>query len=257
MSGLRTDRIPKHIADELYPREDYEVTEPTITMTTSHGDPVTIGSIEDLQNAPEVRRQVGEAVKQAIPPWEQARIDVAKKLRDAAQNLDVSDSDAPYQLPPSPINDYEPAPDLERLYDLLFEEYDDKLVDDLFWHVGDARIRFAWKAKGGSSQGKATLGKCVKLSGHARYFSKQADFLIWLAWDHARNFGMTNKQALALLAHELMHIEKVVDNESGDISYAVKGHDYEVFDSELHLFGAWREDLEAAAATFEQIGLGV
>lgn len=255
MSSLRTSHIPKSIADQIWPaktnnEKDKNVHDQTITVTTRHGEAVTVGSIDELQSNPEVRRQVGEAVKRAVSPYEKAR-------EESARTLDVSDPDASYPLPPSPIDDYEPAPDLERLYELLFEEYDGRLMDDLHWHVEDARIRFAWKAKGGSSQGKATLGKCVKLSGHARYFSKQADFLIWFAWDHARNFGMTNRQALALLAHELMHIEKVVDDDTGDISYAVKGHDYEVFDAELRIFGAWRDDLEAAVDAFDQLGLGV
>ena len=229
MSSLRTSHVPKDIANAVFgPRKDESMTADVSVTLTSADVPIL------REAAAEFERRAG-----------------------ARAAIDSADPDALYPLPPSPVSDFEPAPDLEALYELLMEEFDSALIDELAWHVGDARIRFAWKAKGGSSQGRATLGKCVKLSGATRYFAKQADYLIWIAWDHVRNFKLTNHQMAALLFHELSHINKVVDEDSGDISYGVKGHEIEAFNAEVQLFGAWFEDLERAAETFQQLGLEV
>src|SRR3954469_14339828 len=41
-----------------------------------------------------------------------------------------------------------------------------------FLKVLGVRIRVLWKAKGGKSRGKPTCGKCVKLSGLAKFFGR-------------------------------------------------------------------------------------
>lgn len=64
MSNLRTSHIPKEIADQLYPREDYEVSNPTITMTVNDSEPVTT-TLDELRTDPDVNRLVGEVVRNA------------------------------------------------------------------------------------------------------------------------------------------------------------------------------------------------
>lgn len=237
MSGLRTDRIPKHIADQIYPREDYEVTEPTITMTTAHGDPVTVGSIEDLKSDPEIRRQVGEAVKRA--------------------SGDSAFRDSEFTVPRVIYGDFQDAPELARLARDLADEYEDNpLVNDVLWHSEGCEIRYAWKQKGGRSGGRPALGKCVKLSGAAKHFAEGADFLIWVAWDHALNFGFGRQELMALLFHELHHIERDVTDDGEDV-YGTRGHDLEVFFAEIQVFGTWLPDLEGGKQAFEQLGLEV
>lgn len=116
----------------------------------------------------------------------------------------------------------------------------------------DPAIVVRWKEKGGESNGKATLGKCVKLSGHARHFAG-ADYLVWVAADHVRVSAFSARQLEALLWHELEHVLVEYDEKTGDPAYKVVGHDCEMFRSEVERYGLWRFDLEAAADAFAAV----
>lgn len=103
-------------------------------------------------------------------------------------------------------------------------------------------VRFLWKEKGGQKGGMATLGKCVLLSGLARYFG-EADYVIWVAADHARNWELDDGQLEALCYHELLHCELITDDNSDEVRAGVRGHDAEVFFEEIAKYGLWRESL--------------
>lgn len=267
MSSLRTTYIPKDVADAIFgPMEGDDVNDKgftqqvkewaeettgrqTVTIQTAHGDPVTV-NLDDMKADPEVRRQMGQVVRNAV---------VAGAIEHSGEPASEAEDDSErFRLPPPPIGEYMHAPDLRELYDRLFDEYEgNPLVDQLAWHVEDVDIRFCWKQKGGKSQGRAVLGKCVKLSGPARFFAKDADFMIWFAWDNLAALRITEHQAMALMFHELSHIEKLVDDETGEIAYAIKGHEIEAFNAEIAVFGAWKSDLTQAAETFQQLTLDV
>lgn len=114
------------------------------------------------------------------------------------------------------------------------------------------QIEYLWKSKGGASAGNLVLGKCVKVSGLSRYFSGGADYVIWLAADHARSLKLNNWQLEALLYHELCHIDLDDDDETGEPSATrTVGHDAELFYGEIAHYGLWRRSLEPLAAAMQ------
>lgn len=113
---------------------------------------------------------------------------------------------------------------------------------------GELIIDYAWKARGGASGGNSILGKCVKLSGPARYFALGSHFLVWLGADNCRARNFNDQQIEALLYHELLHIvrEEKVDEEGNllGITYKTRGHDIELFYDEIKEYGLWRDSLK-------------
>lgn len=128
--------------------------------------------------------------------------------------------------------DYMRAPDLTEIGFSVMREYAEHLRDAL-----DFGIQFLWKRSGGQSAGRPTLGKCSKVSGLAGFFAGD-DFLIWIAADHCRDFGLTREQMDALLFHELKHVGR---NEK--YAPVTVGHEVEMFIDEVRLFGPWKGDL--------------
>ena len=143
-------------------------------------------------------------------------------------------------------HEYLEAPDLEELAEELIAEHGDVAGD-----AGSFAIDFAWKAEGGAARGAPVLGKAVKLSGLAAWYGG-AQFVIWLAADHAWSHQLTRRQVEALLFHQLMHVR--ADPESGRPYLAP--HDAEVFRAELERYGAWREGLERTFGQLRLEGLG-
>lgn len=210
MAGLRTDRIPADVARAVYGEDWTDMSTRTITLTSD-----------------------------AIPVLDEA----AERLERGEGDGDSGDL---YPVPEDMQTDYQPAQDLQEIAETLIEEH----KSTLGYHTRGAAIRYAWKAKGGSSQERNTLGKCVKLSGASRYLGR-ADYLVWLAADHCADLKFTHHQIKALLFHELCHIQKAVTDQ-GDVVYKVRGHDAELFLAEYEHFGAWKFDLERVESTFGQ-----
>lgn len=113
-------------------------------------------------------------------------------------------------------------------------------------------LLFRWKRSGGEAGGRITLGTCKKTSGLLAY-ETGADFVIWLAADHCRDYGLTNWQVEALVFHELCHITR--DLKTG--KWGTIGHDAELFVAELHEYGAWTSELRAVARAARQLELFV
>jgi hypothetical protein len=126
------------------------------------------------------------------------------------------------------------ADDLERIGRALI----DKLPE--FEDLRDGwRIAFRWKAAGGATGGKLTLGKCVKAAGLVKHFG---------AADHVRLARLTRWGVEALVYHELCHCEIAV-NENG-ATPKVRAHDFEGFRTEVARYGLWQADLQLAAPAF-------
>lgn len=131
-------------------------------------------------------------------------------------------------------------------------EFVSKLIEhfhDEFFHLEDAKIRFFWKAKGGSSGGNNTLGKCQKPSGLLKHYA-DADYVIWFAADHLRSFHFTRWQMLALVYHELRHTGL---GEKGE--YIVLGHHFEGFVDEIERFGPWKINAKAVITAAQKLPL--
>lgn len=110
--------------------------------------------------------------------------------------------------------------------------------------LAEWKVTFLWKAEGGDSKGRATLGKCTVPKSLLKHFSK-ADWVIWLAADHCGRAEFTDRQVEALLYHELLHCR--LGGQFGDMP-ATRGHDAEIFYGEVRRYGLWEDGLESLHA---------
>lgn len=118
-------------------------------------------------------------------------------------------------------------------------------------HLKDAAIKFLWKKEGGKSKGKTTVGKCIALSGPAKFFSGNYEFMIWLAADwHADE---SDRAIDATLFHELLHIKLYVDPKGEKPpELRLRGHDFEGFAREIDVFGLSTPEARTIAKSFHR-----
>jgi hypothetical protein len=137
--------------------------------------------------------------------------------------------------------------DIARIANLLIDKH------RRFRHLRRMQIAYRWKFAGGATNGKDTLGKCVKLSGVTKIYTGDV-FLIWLAADHANYHQLTHYQMEALIFHELCH---ATETDKGQPTIAP--HDATVFIAEIEEYGLWMADLvqlgQATTAAAEQARL--
>jgi len=128
---------------------------------------------------------------------------------------------------------------------------------DLFGHLADLKVVYLWKRTGGKAKGKGVYGKTAKASGLVKHFSEHAAFVIWLAADHCRGAGYTERQLEALLFQELCHTTVAeVDEETGrGGGPALVPYDVETFRAVIEVYGLWDADLRDVAPAFRQAGL--
>lgn len=136
------------------------------------------------------------------------------------------------------------APDLAGIAARLIEDH------PRLGHLNDTGVICLWKKTGGKTRGVPTIGKCQKPSGMLKHFVG-ADFVVWLAADHARDAGLTQRQVEAALYHELLHTG--VNEETGRPTTV--GHDVEMFAAEIEEYGLWKADLQDIAPSFRQLRL--
>lgn len=153
-----------------------------------------------------------------------------------------------FPVPQMGGSDFMPADDLEAIAHALISHYPD------FSFLEELTVRVVWKKKGGQSQGNSTLGKCTKPSGLMLFYFR-ADFVIWLAADHVYDYKLTRWQIEAALYHELKHCAYDEDEDTGEKTPALRGHDIEAFNDEISEYGAWKSELKATAKVFLQMEL--
>lgn len=135
--------------------------------------------------------------------------------------------------------EYIEAPDVERVAAALIGTCSE------FSHLRERALVYLWRAEGGKTKGKATLGKCAKPSGLLKHFA-EADFMVWLAADHVRGMQFSAWQVEALVYHELLHAGATDKGEP-----VLWPHDFEGFRPEVSRYGAWKPDLAEAAKSFQ------
>lgn len=151
-----------------------------------------------------------------------------------------------------PVPPEEMFGELDYLPDSALTKVGEALVEAKFPRmVGEVVIDFRWKKKGGVSKGKPVLGKCVKLSGLAAHYSQGATYTIWTAADTVRSYRLTRYQLEAHLYHELCHIEPQED-EDGNVTWGINGHDIEAFRAEVEEYGLWMQDLMLFEGSIEK-----
>jgi len=144
----------------------------------------------------------------------------------------------PYDLVPDPEDfdreesDYLAAEDLEIIASRLIAERDQVRF------AGKFRILYRWRREAPVTRGNVTMGACNRTTGLLAHFA-EADYVIWLAADAARDYKLTPSQVEALLFHELLH---VIPNVEGKPS--LRGHDAECFAAEIEAYGLWFSHLK-------------
>jgi len=152
--------------------------------------------------------------------------------------------DAVFQLGPEIFRQFKDAPDLQGIAATLISR-------DYSW-ASDLSLRLLWKRNGGLSSGRTVFGRCVKTSALVRHLS-DADYIIWLAADAARDYRLSNLQVEAFLHQELGHM--AVPSDGDDPNPGIVGYDFEGFTQTVLLYGAFSPSLHEAAATFQQLPL--
>jgi len=117
-----------------------------------------------------------------------------------------------------------------------------------FSHLDSLTVTYLWRAKGGKSAGKPVLGKCQKPAGLLAYFANTS-WVIALAADHARDFGLSRWQVEGVLFHELLHAGEDVKT----MEPSLLPHDTEVFAAEIEEYGLWSSDLCFVAKAFRTV----
>jgi hypothetical protein len=163
-------------------------------------------------------------------------------LVDVNATEEVPDGPSPFArspfLIPEPLSEtgYERAPGLTKLGGELIAEYPE-LAD-----CRNFRIKFLWKHRGGKA-----LGRCLKVGDLAAHYS-DADYVVWLAIDTVTEQTLADRQITALLFHELLHVQEVLDKEGNPTGKAgLRQHDIEEFAETVNRFGLWHADLRPAA----------
>lgn len=128
------------------------------------------------------------------------------------------------------------APTLKAIAERLIAQN-----DSTFEHVGRLTIRYLWKKKGGTTDGKPVWGFAARPGPLLQHFVK-TDFLVVLPADHLRAGKATWLQVEALIYHQLCHVR--VNDEGRP---AIAAHDFEGFTAEVGRYGLWQGSLRAMA----------
>lgn len=187
-----------------------------------------------------------------------ANLAVVKEVLDVAlaakEKVATIDSDKlPIVIPDEEdfgTKDFKDAEELDAICRELIQN------KEAFAHLSHISITCLWKAEGGKSKNKPTLGKVVKVSGLLSFYT-DSEYVIWLAADHNRTWStdgtglMPRLTIEAEIFHELKHLG--YDPKEGEV--IMVDHDAEMFFDELSTYGMWRHSLKAAGEACRQLSL--
>lgn len=132
------------------------------------------------------------------------------------------------------------------------EEIAEKLIAEHHPHLADVRIRYVFRDKAASSRGRTVLGKARKIAGLNAYLvglvgrqhveGEVNFFVIEVASDVWRQ--LERPQRVALVDHELCHLDIETDPETGERKLVLRGHDVEEFTEIVQRHGLWKSDVE-------------
>lgn len=170
-----------------------------------------------------------------------------KRIDEKIAELKATHEDGRFPIPEESLfeSGFLVAPELERVAERLIAAH-----PNTFNHLPSLDVAYLWRKAGGSSNGKATLGKCQRPSGLLAHFS-QVHYVIWLAADHIRDGEFTEDQVEACLFHEMLHTGLHEET----MEPVMVPHDVETFAAEIRTYGLWTESLRYVGKAFKQARL--
>lgn len=152
--------------------------------------------------------------------------------------------------------EYRPAPAAEHIGARLIKAH--------HTHLSDVRIDYVFRSKASKDKGKVVLGKARKMGGLNAWLATDVDeravepdefFVIELAEDEWA--GLSDKQRVALVDHELSHCVVSFDNKDEEPKLGIAPHDLEEFVEVVRRHGLWKQDVaDLVKVGAEQLTLG-
>ncbi len=173
---------------------------------------------------------------------------LATTLETAIENAD--EQPMPQEAIKIPFfeRDYHAAPQLEKIVTNLVAECPE------LRHLRQFTVKILWRREGGKSQGIPKMADAKPAAGLAKFYT-EADFVIWVAADHAAEAKLTPLQFEAMIFHELMHCGQRVNDQTNESTPATVPHNAEFFVEEIDRYGIWRADIGSVQKRIAQKGL--
>lgn len=128
--------------------------------------------------------------------------------------------------------------ELKELALKIIEKYESILA------LGNAKIDYILVEPNIS---KRVAGKCIKTNNELKYYSN-ANYIIEMSADLWNGLNDDVKEILML--HEIMHIDCVVDDKSGDYKYLIRDHNVKDFSYIIKNFGVnWIDTIKTTLAS--------
>lgn len=112
----------------------------------------------------------------------------------------------------------------------------------------DANIAYIMRSKHAKRGDKVIWGSCIKQSDRAKLLHGY-DYMVEISEDIFNSLSSNQKEAL--IAHEIMHIACEEDEQTGDVKFGLKQHDFSDFKAIVNHYGAYTSDLEELAKIIE------
>lgn len=122
------------------------------------------------------------------------------------------------------------------------------ILDGNHLSLGNAKISYILVSPNIS---KNVAGRCIRTNNELNFFS-DSDYIIEMSED-IWNALNTDTQEILML-HELMHIQCLMDDKSGDWKFGMRDHNIQDFSSIINKFGIdWISKIRTTAASIHDI----
>ena len=115
--------------------------------------------------------------------------------------------------------------------------------------LADANIKYLYKNQPVKKSGR-TVVATIEHCGPKMVHLTGLDYIVqagYEQWNH-----LTDDQKVAVVDHELAHCEIIEDEETGDIKYKLKDHDWADFTDVVTRHGMYLPDLEGLDEVFKK-----
>ncbi len=121
------------------------------------------------------------------------------------------------------------------------EEVAWQLINTIHNHLVEAKIKYLFRTGHWSTQKRETWGKAQRITGQQAFLTG-LDFVITIQRDVWKQ--LTKEERIALLDHELSHCCRGDDDNYGNPTWYIQGHDVEDFIDVIHRHGFWNPTLK-------------